>query len=62
MRAMAYNRVNRPVFIDVKQSFNNPNRMFISTPNMVELDPEQVDELIGALQIVARRIWPHRPD
>lgn len=59
MRVMANSRRNSSVFIDVKQSFNNPDRMFISTPNMVELDPEQVVDLIDALQAVARRIWPH---
>lgn len=62
MRAMAHNRANKPVYINVKQSFNDPNRMFISSPNMVELDPEQVDELISTLQVVASHIWPHRPD
>lgn len=57
MKVMAHNRGGYPVYLNVKQSYTNPNRLFISTPNMVELDPDQVDDLIDVLEVVSRRIW-----
>lgn len=57
MRVYGRSRTNKPVYINLQQSKNNPDRMFISSPNMVELSPEEVDELIKALKVVAGRIW-----
>ncbi|SFG63694.1 hypothetical protein SAMN05660282_01481 [Corynebacterium spheniscorum] len=57
MRIYGRSRIGKPAYISLQQSRNNPDRMFISSPNMIELSPEETDELINGLKLVAGRIW-----
>lgn len=44
-------------FIRIEQSFNDPDRLFISTPNIVELTEEETYNLIDALAEGAHNLW-----
>jgi len=44
-------------FIRIEQSFNDPDRLFVSTPNIVELSEEETYNLIEALTEGARNLW-----
>lgn len=57
MRVLASRRTGTTAFISVEQSRDNADRLFISTPNMVELTRGQVVDLIEALRTEARNVW-----
>ncbi|ALC07136.1 hypothetical protein CDES_14055 [Corynebacterium deserti GIMN1.010] len=56
-RVLATRRTGSTAFIGIDQSRDNPDMMFISTPNMVELTRGQVLDLIEALRAEAHNIW-----
>lgn len=57
MRVLASRRTGSSAFIAVEPSRNNPDKIFISTPNMVELTRGQVVDLIEALRTEAHNVW-----
>lgn len=59
MRIEAHNRYNNPAHIILDRSRNHPNKLFMSTPNIIEMTPEHVDQFIAGLQAKAKEIWPN---
>ena len=47
-------------FIRIEQSFNDPDRLFISTPNIVELSEEETHNFIQALAEEADKLWGNK--
>ena len=47
-------------FIRIEQSFNDPGRLFISTPNIVELSEEETHNFIQALTEEADKLWGNK--
>lgn len=47
-------------FIRIEQSLNDPGRLFISTPNIVELSREEAYNFIEALTEEADNLWGHK--
>ncbi|MGP5116180.1 hypothetical protein [Corynebacterium casei] len=51
-------RTGTPAFIKVDKSMNNPDRMFLSAPNISELTFDQSMELVAAILEASAGIWP----
>ena len=44
-------------YIRIEPSHNDPNLLFVSTPNIVELSEEETDSFIQALVEAADNLW-----
>lgn len=47
-------------YIRIEPSFNDPDRLFVSTPNIVELTEAETYNLIEALAEGARNLWGNK--
>lgn len=47
-------------FIRIEPSHNDPNLLFVSTPNIVELSEEETYNFIDALTEGARNLWGNK--
>ena len=47
-------------YIRIEPSFNDPNRLFISTPNIVELSEEETYNFLDALAEEADKLWGNK--
>ena len=51
-------RTGTPAFIKVDKSMNDPDRLFLSAPNISELTLDQSMELVAAILEASAEIWP----
>lgn len=51
-------RTGTPAFIKVDKSMNDPDRLFLSAPNISELTLDQSMELVAAILEASASIWP----
>ena len=50
-------RTGTPAFIKVDKSMNDPDRLFLSAPNISELTLDQSMELVAAILEASAGIW-----
>ena len=51
-------RTGTPAFIKVDKSMNDPDRLFLSAPNVSELTFDQSMELVAVILEASAGIWP----
>ena len=51
-------RTGTPAFIKVDKSMNDPDRLFLSAPNISELTLDQSMELVAEILEASAGIWP----
>lgn len=57
MKVNITRRNNTPGYVDIHKDRDAPNRLFISTPNMLTLTEQETQQLIEALTTEANNIW-----